>query len=79
MLERGGDVVVQVVTNVSKGTQYTVTAENAEPDSTVHTDEFGTYTGLDRDGYAHDAVSHELGEYVNGDCHVNGLEGFGRP
>ena len=52
----------------------------AEPDpvagSTVHTGEFGTYRSLSREAYKHKAVSHKLGEYVNGDCHVNGLEGF---
>ena len=76
MLERGGDVMVQVVPNVSKRVLYPIITENVEPGSTVHTDEFGTYRQLDREGYKHKAVSHKLGEYVNGDCHVNGLEGF---
>ena len=76
MLERGGDVMAQVVPNVSKRTLYPIITENIEPGSTVHTDEFGTYRKLDREGYKHKTVSHKLGEYVNGDCHVNGLEGF---
>ena len=76
MLERGGDVMATVVPNVSKRTQYPIITENIKPGSTVHTDEFGTYRGLDRAGYKHETVSHKLGEYVNGDSHVNGLEGF---
>ena len=71
MLERGGDVMAQVVPNVSKRTLYPIISENIEPGSTVHTDEFGTYRGLDRESYRHKA-----GEYVNGDGHVAGLEGF---
>ncbi len=65
----------QVVPNVSKRTLWPIITENIEPDSAVHTDEFGTYRGLDRAGYRHETVSHKLGEYVNGDSHVNGLEG----
>ena len=76
MLERGGDVMTQVVPNVSKRTLWPFITENIEPGSTVHTDEFGTYRGLDRAGFRHETVSHKLGEYVNGDSHVNGLEGF---
>ena len=76
MLERGGDVMAQVVPNVAKRTLYPIITENIVSGSTVHTDEFGTYRQLDREGYKHKTVSHKLGEYVNGDCHVNGLEGF---
>ena len=27
-------------------------------------------------GYEHETVNHGAGEYVDGDCHVNGVEGF---
>ena len=76
MLERGGDVMALVVPNVSKRTLRPIMTENIEPGSTVHTDEFGACRGLDRAGCRHETVSHKLGEYVNGDSHVNGLEGF---
>ena len=76
MLERGVDVMAQVVPSVSKRTLYPIITGNIEPSNTVHTDEFGTYRGLDREGYKHKAVNHGLGEYVSGDSHVNGLEGF---
>ena len=76
MLERGGDVMAQVVPNVSKRTSYPIITGNIELGSTVHTNEFGTYRGLVREGYEHKAVSHKRGEYVSGDSHVNGIEGF---
>ena len=76
MLERGNDVMAKVVPNVSKRTLYPIITKNVELGSTVHTDEFGTYRGLARAGYRHETVNHGLGEYVSGDSHVNGLEGF---
>ena len=38
---------------LSKRTLWPIITENIEPGSTVHTDEFGTYRGLDRAGYRH--------------------------
>ena len=76
MLERGGDIMANVVPNVRKRTLHPIIAENVEPGSTVHTDELGSYKGIDRAAYRHETVNHGLGEYVSGDSHVNGLEGF---
>jgi len=76
MLERGGDIMANVVPNVRKRTLHAIIAENVEQGSTVHTDELGSYTGIDRAGYRRGTVNHGLGEYVSGDSHVNGLEGF---
>ena len=76
MLKHGGVMMANVVPNVAKRTLYPIITENIVSGSTVYTDEFGTYRGLGREGYTHKAVSHKLGEYVNGDCHVIGLEGF---
>ena len=76
MLERGGDIMAKVVPNVRKLTLQPIIAENVAPGSTVHTDELASYRGVDRAGYGHETVNHGLGEYVSGDSHVNGLEGF---
>ena len=76
MLERGGDIMANVVPNVRKRTLHPIIAANVDPGSTVHTDELGSYRGIDRAGYRHETVNHGLGEYVSGDSHVNGLEGF---
>ena len=76
MLERGADIMANVVPNVRKRTLQPIIAENVETGSTLHTDELASYKGIDRAGYRHETVNHGLGEYVCGASHVNGLEGF---
>ena len=76
MLERGGDVMAKVVPDVKKRTLQPIVAKNVEPGSTVHTDELRSYFGLGRAGYWHETVNHGAGQYVDGDSHVNGIEGF---
>ena len=50
--------------------------ENVVAGSTVHTDELKSYNGLSKAGFEHETVNHSAGEYVDGDSHVNGIEGF---
>ena len=76
MLERGGDVMTKVVPNVRKNTLQPIIKGNVEQGSTVHTDELKSYSGLSKAGFEHETVNHGAGEYVDGDCHVNGFEGF---
>ena len=76
MLERNGGIMTKVVPNVRKHTIQPIIAENVTKGSTVHTDELRSYTGLSKSGYRHETVNHGREEYVNGSCHVNGLEGF---
>ena len=76
MLERGGDVMTKVVSNVRKKTLQPIIKANVEAGSTVHTDELKSYTGLNKAGYGHETVNHGAGEYVDGECHVNGMEGY---
>ena len=76
MLERDGDIMTKVVPNVRKKTLQPIIKKNVEKGSTVHTDELKSYTGLSKPGYEHETVNHGAGEYVDGDCHINGIEGF---
>ena len=76
MLERDGDVMAKVVPDVRKKTLHPIIKKNVEKGSTVNSDELASYNGLDKAGFEHETVNHGAGEYVNGDCHVNGLEGF---
>ena len=76
MLERDGDVMAKVVPNVRKMTLHPIIKENVEKGSTVNSDELASYNGLDKAGFEHETVNHGAGEYVDGNCHVNGLEGF---
>ena len=76
MIERGGDLMAEVVPNVKRGTLEPMIRENVEPGSTVHTDELRSYLSLDRAGFKHETVNHGVGEYVREECHVNAVEGF---
>jgi transposase len=76
MLERGGQVMTKIVPNVTGKILKPIIEENVAKGSTVHTDELRSYKGLERVGYDHQTVSHGLGEFVNGNSHVNGLESF---
>ncbi len=76
MLERDGDIMMKVVPNVKKHTLQPIISENVKTGSTVHTDELRSYSGLNKVGYKHKTVNHGEGEYVDGDSHVNGIEGF---
>ena len=76
MAEREGDVMTKVVPDVRKETLQPIIKENVEKGSTIHTDELRSYTGLAKAGYEHETVNHGAGEYVDGDCHVNSMEGF---
>ena len=76
MLERGGDVMTKVVPNVRKKTLQPIIKGNVEQGSTVNSDELKSYSGLSKAGSEHETVNHSAGEYVDGDCHVNGIEGF---
>ena len=79
MLERDGDVMLKVVPNVRKKTLQPIIKANIEKGSTIHTDELKSYSGLKKVGFEHETVDHSAGEYVDGDCHVNGMEGFWAP
>ena len=76
MLERDGDVMAKVVPNVRKKTLQPLIKGNVEQGSTVNSDELKSYSGLSKAGFEHETVNHSAGEYVDGNCHVNGLEGF---
>lgn len=76
MMERNGDIITEVVDNVKKNTLQAVVQENVEAGSHIYTDELRSYNGLVQLGYGHSKVNHGSGEYVSGDTHVNGVEGY---
>ena len=76
MLERGGDIMAKVVPNVRKKTLQAIIKDSVEEGSTIHTDELKSYKGLSEAGFEHETVNHGAGQYVDGDSHVNGVEGF---
>jgi transposase len=79
MLERGGDIVVQVVPDRQSGTLLPIIRDNVKPHTEVHTDELRAYGGLGTMGYWHKTVNHAREEYVSPTgTTVNAIEGFWR-
>ncbi len=76
MMQRNGDIMTKVVPNVKRHTLQPIIKENIEQGSTVHTDELRSYSNLSEQGFKHQTVNHGRGEYVRGNSHVNGLEGY---
>jgi len=78
-VERNGRVIARVAENVTAETLQGFVKEYVLPKSTVFTDEFSSYKGLDRiEGmdYEHRRINHEAKVYVSGDIHTNTIEGF---
>lgn len=76
MLERGGDVMTEVVPNVRRVTLHPLIEESVLPGSTLQTDELLSYRTVEAKGFQHETVRHGAGEYVRGSAHVNSIEGF---
>jgi transposase len=83
MLQRGGEVVIQMLENVQQKTIAPLLQSIVAPGTMVMTDEYDIYVRLEEWGYSHQSVCHSRGEYArdadgDGFCevHVNTLEGF---
>ncbi len=68
-----GQIRARVVQNTDGDTLKGFIYENTARKSTVYTDDARAYLGLKR---KHRAVKHSVSEYVNGQAHTNGIEGF---
>jgi transposase len=83
MLQRGGQVVIQMLENVQQVTIKPLIEQTIRPGTLIYTDEYNIYTRLIEWGYEHQTVNHAEGEYArdedgNGfhEVHVNSMEGF---
>ncbi len=76
MVERGGDVMTNVVPNVRKATLERHILENIKGGTTISTDELSSYAKIARLGYEHGTVNHSADQWVDGIHHVNSIEGF---
>lgn len=74
ILERGGKVHTSVIPNRKKKALQAEVRKHVEAGSALYTDALLSYEGLAGD-YAHQVVDHAV-EYVDGQCHTNGLENF---
>ena len=74
-IQRGGNLIADVVPNNKKETLELKVRENVEIGSRVNSDEWLAYNGLGK-WYKYGMVNHGKGQYVNGEAHVNTAESF---
>jgi transposase len=83
MIQRGGEVVIQMLENVKQSSIFPLIQSTIAPGTLVYTDEYDIYNRLSEWGYGYKTVCHSRGEYArdeDGDgfheVHVNTMEGF---
>ena len=83
MIQRGGEVVINLLANVQKATIKPFIERIVAKGSLIYTDEYNIYNSLEDWGYEHKSVCHSKHEYArdeDGDgfyeVHVNTMEGF---
>lgn len=74
--QRKGKVIAEVASNVKSSTIVPFITGNVAKDVVLYTDEFPSYNQLDTIGYNHQRVNHGARVYVDGNAHVNNIEGF---
>jgi transposase-like protein len=76
LVQRGGDVRSFKTERVTAKNLKAMIRENVTKDSTIMTDEFLAYNGLNKEFADHQTVNHGINEYVRGNAHVNTAEGY---
>jgi transposase-like protein len=83
MLQRCGQVVINLMANVKQKTIEPLIKDTIVPGTCVYTDEYSIYARLSAWGYEHKSVNPGRGEYARDDdedgfceVHVNTMEGF---
>ena len=77
LYKRNGKVYTEIVPDCSKATLQAIIRGRISPDSVIHSDGWRGYNGLVDMGYEkHLRVDHYLNEFVRGNPHINGIEGF---
>lgn len=75
ILEREGQVRVEVVKNVTAETLLGLTVKTVRRGSIVYTDKYSSYDSLMFCGYRHLKVDHSK-RFASGKVYINGIEGF---
>ena len=76
LLKRDEKVYVQIVPNCSRKTLLPIIQGKILTGSTINTDGWKAYDGLNLNGYEHHRVYHNENEFARGKRHVNGIENF---
>ena len=69
-----GNVHAEVVTSVNRDTLHGIIENKTEEGSMVYTDQLHAYRNIPKRD--HEAIAHNIGEYVKGKAHTNGIESF---
>jgi hypothetical protein len=76
LVQRGGEVRATVVPTVTAANVQAILLSQAAESARLMTDESGIYKKVGRPFAAHEAVKHNLFEYVRGEAHINSAESF---
>lgn len=71
-----GLVYVKLVAEVDKPTLQDIIKDKVSVETTIFSDTWKSYQGLDEEFADHQTVNHSKGEYVNQAAGINGIEGF---
>ncbi len=74
MRERGGRTTLTTIPSTDRRTIQGAIKAQVEAGATIHTDEGGSYVGVEHAGFAHATVNHGAGEYVRDDVTTNSME-----
>ena len=75
-LQREGFVVAYVVTDTKGKTLLPLIYNTVHPNSTIYSDEWYAYNGIDKEKFDHQKVYHKKGAYVIGRRSTNTIEGY---
>ena len=75
-VQRNGPVITQVVPHENEEHVLGFILTNIYRDSTVYSDEHGSFNKVSWYGFIHRRVNHGRGIYVDGDSHSNTIESF---
>ncbi len=76
LIERGGELRARKMKTLSNFNIRDEVQKYVHPSATLMTDEAANYKMLDKEYPNREIVNHNVHEYVNGDVHVNTLEGW---
>lgn len=76
LVERNGKVIAKRMPDTKQATIVPIIEQHVKKGSTMLTDEFYAYGGLNLRGYEHKSIQHNLKIYVVGDIHTNTIENF---
>ena len=78
LIQRNGSVRTIAIPNVKSATLQALVKEHVEAGSTVYTDKWHGYRGLDTSGYSHKLINHDKAFVSKSGNHTNSIEGYWR-